>query len=211
LTPLHHAIFSTPEIFEIILSKTSDRSAKNMFGDTPLDLETAILRLTENTDLNTQNSDRCCALFFALNSENPSTVKLLIDHIDPLWKTEQGQNLLHLVSGKFPENYFVMVLEKFLDIDNQDIYGYTALSHAVRDGREDHCIKLIQKGANVHLESTKKHTPLHIAVMTNNVSICKLLVDNGADIRTKDNTGATPLDYAKKANNHKLVAILLQK
>lgn len=67
-----------------------------------------------------------------------------------------------------------------VDVDIQDIWGFTALHLAIRNRRFDVAHALIQRGANLNLLSLHGENCLHLAVESGSVPITRMLIECGA-------------------------------
>ncbi|GAQ78214.1 hypothetical protein KFL_000090600 [Klebsormidium nitens] len=80
---------------------------------------------------------------------------------------------------------------------DDDQGGYTPLHYAARNGHQDICRLLLERGAVVDARTPAgRATPLHRAAYGGHVDIVKLLLRHGADPRAKDADGQTPHDKA---------------
>ncbi|KAF3396208.1 Ankyrin-3 [Penicillium rolfsii] len=68
-----------------------------------------------------------------------------------------------------------------VDVDIQDMYGYTALHLAIRSKRLDVAEVLIQRGANVNLVTIHRENSLYLALESRSVPLIRRLVERGAD------------------------------
>lgn len=71
----------------------------------------------------------------------------------------------------------------FLQIDEPNSFGNTALHIACYMGQDAVANELVNYGANVNQPNEKGFTPLHFAAVSTNGALClELLVNNGADV-----------------------------
>lgn len=74
----------------------------------------------------------------------------------------------------------------FLQIDEPNAYGNTALHIACYNGQDVVVNELIDYGANVNQPNNKGFTPLHFAAAsTHGASCLELLVNNGVDVNVQ--------------------------
>ncbi len=99
-------------------------------------------------------------------------------------------------------------LDKGVDVNTEDEFGFTALHFAAWVGHKEIAVLLIENGADVNANSWSGLTPLHDAATNISKDIIELLIDNGADVNAKDEEGFTPLDHAA-IWDHKEIADLL--
>ncbi len=98
-----------------------------------------------------------------------------------------------------------------LDIDYTDSNGKTALTYAIKLGREKTIDMLLKKGANPNLGDIYKNPPALYAVIKKRYDLLKKLVEHGANIDARNAFKVTPL-YAALANGDtQSVNFLLEK
>lgn len=84
------------------------------------------------------------------------------------------------------------------------------LHHALRTGKLEAAIALINGGANLS-KTSKGSTPLHIAAYKGYTPLCKLLVRSGCDINQQNTqNGSTALLFAMRNGKTETAAALLQ-
>eukprot|EP00004_Rigifila_ramosa_P004700 TRINITY_DN15187_c0_g1_i1.p1 TRINITY_DN15187_c0_g1~~TRINITY_DN15187_c0_g1_i1.p1 ORF type:complete len:149 (-),score=34.00 TRINITY_DN15187_c0_g1_i1:70-483(-) len=83
------------------------------------------------------------------------------------------------------------------EVNNQDVFGDTALHKAAKAGRLP-CVKiLLEAGANPNLQTAEYfYTPLHYASREGFPSIVKALIKAGADPNIKSKHGETAKDIS---------------
>ncbi|KAL5961782.1 Ankyrin repeat domain-containing protein 39 [Taenia solium] len=70
----------------------------------------------------------------------------------------------------------LQLLERGIEVDARDAYGFTPLHYAAKNGRLEICQMLLARGANVAATTRcGKATPLHRAAYSGNLSIVQLL------------------------------------
>ncbi|ELT88636.1 hypothetical protein CAPTEDRAFT_47865, partial [Capitella teleta] len=94
-----------------------------------------------------------------------------------------------------------ILLNKGLEIDARDIYGYTPLFIVISSSSNETTLKmiveaLVTNGANVDTSDHDGDTPLHMASIRKHPSIVNYLLENGADPNAINNEGNTPYHYA---------------
>ncbi|OMH86304.1 Ankyrin repeat and SAM domain-containing protein 6 [Zancudomyces culisetae] len=82
----------------------------------------------------------------------------------------------------------------WLDVNQRDESGNTALIHAVFFEMMDVVITLVHQGADPNLQDSKGWSPLMWATMKNNQKIVEFLLENGAISSVKSKQGYTALD-----------------
>lgn len=86
--------------------------------------------------------------------------------------------------------------QKKVDVNFQDIVRNTALHHAAREGREEVVRHLIDRGAFIHGQNRAEMTALHYAARGGHLAIVRLLIQNGANAGVLDKWLETPFDAA---------------
>lgn len=92
-------------------------------------------------------------------------------------------------------------------LDEEDDVGATALTLAVRAGKQSAARRLIQAGASPEGGATARMAPLH-EVATRDIA--QMLLDAGAQVDAPDRSGATSLHHQAKAGRAEMVDFLLK-
>jgi len=100
------------------------------------------------------------------------------------------------------------LIEKGLDINTKDDYGYTSLSYAALKGHAEVVDLLIEYGADINARNHWGGTALVQAVFFGYVDIAKNLIDNGANMNVKIH-GDLLVIYAAKNGYDDLVDHLI--
>ena len=87
------------------------------------------------------------------------------------------------------------LLKLGVDVNDENMIGETALSHAAREGRSDIFEILLAAGARIDV-SFEGHTLLHDAAVGGTVAILANLIHDGLQINIANWMGLTPLWYA---------------
>jgi len=83
--------------------------------------------------------------------------------------------------------------------------GSTPLLTAVKKGKEDAVMILLEKGADTgSMDRSTQRTMLHFAAIHGYGNIAEQLIGKGIDIHAQDKFGKTALDYAEKHGNKKV-------
>jgi ankyrin repeat protein len=120
--------------------------------------------------------------------------------IDPLWRSDAGRSLLHIVCEHEGSGRAVKVLlaEKH-DCAALDDTGLSAFHVACISGALDAVQAMYKHGPGRSLLDLKvlgHLTPLHAAALFNRVAVLKLLLEKGANGAPVDALGCSPLVYA---------------
>ena len=126
--------------------------------------------------------------------------------IAPLFRAAQVGNLesVKFLIEKEPEllNY---------KMDNE-VFGFTVLTHAVKHGKMNVVEYLLKQGADPSITDQSNNLPLHHAADKRHLEIAKMLIEKKADtINVKGYVGATPLCVASSAGNLDMFQFLLNK
>jgi ankyrin repeat protein len=159
--------------------------------------ETATLLLERGAAVNAKDSVQSTALMWAVRSNHPEVVDLLIHHDaeinartrkgDPPPRRAPdsggGSHGLGIVRSGWPERGY-----------QEPTPGeMTALLYAARDGRTQIVRTLMDAKANVNQVEANGVSPLLMAISNNHIDIARMLLDQGADVNTVDWWGRTPL------------------
>jgi ankyrin repeat protein len=95
------------------------------------------------------------------------------------------------------------LIDRGVDIDNQDVDGATALHFAISWSHFDIAKKLIRRGANLSLRNKHGNDALWTAVLLPrpDYDVIRLLVEKGADPFIKNKAGRSSADMAQVKNN----------
>jgi uncharacterized protein YlxP (DUF503 family) len=103
---------------------------------------------------------------------------------------------------------FNHALKKTSNIDEQDVYGWTALTYASVRGDKKMAKKLLSKGANPNVVDEDGRSILMHAVDYGHKDIVKLFIASKADLDHCDNKGATAMGLAWVKSDDRVVALL---
>ncbi|RSL41977.1 hypothetical protein CEP51_016530 [Fusarium floridanum] len=95
-------------------------------------------------------------------------------------------------------------------LNAQDGYGRTPLSHAAGQGHVDTVVGLLDAGAHVDTGDSNAQTPLAHAAERGYKEVVRCLLEKKADIERKDHTGQTPLALAAAGGRHAVLELLLE-
>ena len=102
-----------------------------------------------------------------------------------------------------------ILLKTGIDINQQDLGGWTALHWAARNGYQVVVELLLAHGADPNLADNSGWTALHRAALHGHQAVVESLLAHGADIDLTDNDGATALHRAARNGYQAVVELLL--
>jgi hypothetical protein len=129
-------------------------------------------------------------------------------------KNGAGETPLLAAAESKHDDAVSLLLANKADVNAADVFGMTALHHAVIDGNKELAGLLIANKADVNARDQNGLTPLYETGLMGRAEIAELLLDHGADINAagKEGTfwaGDTPLYMAACNGNGKVVKVLL--
>jgi ankyrin repeat protein len=82
------------------------------------------------------------------------------------------------------------------NVEGKDIYGWSALHHAVWLDLPKIAKTLIEAKVNLNATTENGNTSLHFAAKCYSLEIGRMLIEAGANVNVKSNWQETPLDIA---------------
>lgn len=126
-------------------------------------------------------------------------------------RNDAGRTALHIaLEDENSPLAMPLVCHPAVDIDIQDIWGYTALHLAIQKRRFDVAHTLIQRGANVNLLNLHGENSLHLAVESGSVPLASLLIEQGADGGSNMTKFESTLFWAMHSGDPEMVALFKQ-
>ena len=125
------------------------------------------------------------------------------DEISPLFYAIRKYASLELIE---------LMLENWVDIQQTDSDGISALDMAIKFRRKDLVQFCLDKGIGIN--STKRRSgilPLLLCCCFSDTELIQMLLDRGADINATDASGMSAKDYAKKVGQKKVVEYLTER
>jgi len=122
------------------------------------------------------------------------------------------RNILEFAVVKCDPCITSLVLQKYTNVDTQDVTGYTPLHWACHSPNAmEHMKLLLEHGANPNLGSLYGDKPLHICMKYGSMPCAYLLIDQGADPNTRTERGDGVLHIACKRGDHTYTKKFLEK
>ncbi len=165
------------EVVEFLLKHNADTSQKNECNNTALitaihNRHLGVIKLllpTENIGISWENHDGGRTLLAAVQSARPEFVKLLFKGKVSVDQESMGQALIAAVEEGIPDIVKLLLLEKEIDINQQDDYGITALMTASLKSHSERVELLLARNeTNVNLKTDDALTSLEIAAIFEN-------------------------------------------
>jgi len=199
----------------------------------PPNNEIAKLALDHKANPDSQDDSGWTALHYAVATNNPEGVQILIDaksqtnltdavKLTPLdyAKLFGEKKIINLLKGSSnnQQNTPVVKLEPQSkpdikpEIKTNDKYDRSELHKAVFQGNIEQIKKLLESGFGVNTKDKLGRTPLHYTASRGYVEIAQLLLDKGADINGADKAKQwTPLFFAAFMHHKEMMDILIKK
>ncbi|KAG7176933.1 Ankyrin repeat domain-containing protein 50-like 1 [Homarus americanus] len=102
-------------------------------------------------------------------------------------------------------------LNRSCDINQQDVYGRSALHYATEQGHTYIVHMLIKSGVRVDTPDAEHMTSLHLAAQRGLAEVITLLLEGGAKVNTKMNDKSSPLHIAASRGYTDIVETLLDR
>jgi ankyrin repeat protein len=117
--------------------------------------------------------------------------------VKDLLKDEDGRTLLHKAARKSQLQVLDYLVKCYVNLNDVDNQGETALHHGVMYGTIDVVKTLLEAGAKINVKSEEyKFTPLHYALLRRDDRIIELLLEYKANPNDEDYNGRTAMAYA---------------
>jgi hypothetical protein len=123
---------------------------------------------------------------------------------------KDGETAL-MAAARCPDSH-VQVVELLLaggsDPNDKDLWGRTALMHALWYGRTAIMKALLKAGTDVNAKDNSGTSALIFAAHGDSIEEVKSLLAAGADVSARDEFGETALDVARRRNHTEIVKLL---
>lgn len=164
-------------------------------------------------DVDVPNNLRQTPLHLAVITEQPELVALLLEHrASPLIPDRNGQTCVHLACeyGSI-RSLEVLMRAGVRNLEATNYHGMTALHVAVRSGRKDITLCLLEHGADVNAVDLKSgQSPLIQAVEGGSEELVSLLLQRGSEVNGLTYAGNTALHVASGRGLAEITRLLLR-
>ena len=105
-----------------------------------------------------------------------------------------------------------MLLGKGANVNSLDIYQYTPLHNAAKNGHSEVVELLLKNRAEINALNSYDRTPLHLGASNGYSEVVKILLKHGAKSNLRDKSNYTPLHHAKyyREGDYEQVIALLE-
>jgi ankyrin repeat protein len=175
------------DLVQPLLAAGADLSARDRFGQTPLDI--------------------------ALDYKNASTVATLLRLGQKLKDSQHiAEEAMESATLRGQTEIARILLENGLEVNRAPANGSSYLNDAALKGQTKMVQLLLDHGASVMAQNQSGGTPLHDAALGGNPEVVALLLDHGAGIDEREReSGATALMMAASMGRLEVVKVLLKR
>ena len=233
------------EVAQLLINAGADVNAKGKSGRTPLTfavlsgyLDMTRLLIEKGADVNTQDAEGVSPLDYAAWQGSLDMVAMLHAHGALLNKpaTQTGATPINEAAYRGNTAAVQYLVQFHPNLDIPDKKGYGPLENAIRMGKEDSALLLLQAqpqlSENALRMAVKKDesrliqellrrkdgslamlqsgvTPLGLAASEGSVNVARLLLESGVEVDAMSKDGATPLEEASIRGITPIVLLLL--
>lgn len=192
------------EIYNELLNKRADATAKDLYGDTALHIATmcnadisVLQKLYDSgADVNERNKSGVTPLSLAIEYG-------LVDHMQFYSSkgadinAEDNTNSTPLTKAFAQDISVLKTLVNSSNISSRDSKGNTALHLAIKYNVSlDYLRYLIECGADIDARNSDGESVLYLAVQNNNKAVGEILIGRGANVYATNNASFSPLRLA---------------
>lgn len=125
-------------------------------------------------------------------------------------KSYNNDTELMLAAAKGDLNRVILLIENGADVNEQNVFGNTALMSAVRNNQKEIVQQLLEAGADANIINAGQDTVLKIAIRNGYFDISNLLIKNGVIINEAELEKNIKLAIENKIDMKKIDTFLLQ-
>lgn len=167
----------------------------------------------QGLDVNFPLADSSTLLAWAVESQEPASVRLLLAH-NAIPTKQTAQNLsfspLFLACQYGNAEIINLLLDAGADVNDVNADGITAFALCAGSAPNNIVTRFIEQNVNITQADKLGQTPLMRAAATGKSDNVRLLLSSGADINRVTKKGFSPLFFALKSPNKRLPIILIE-
>jgi len=218
--PLHEACMrGYVNLLEPLIEAGADPTARDRFGQTPLDIALAYKNagvvatlLRRGQKLKESQEIAEGAMESATLRGQTEIARILLDNgFDGNKPSAKGSIYLNDAALKGQKKMVQLLLDHGASLTARNQTGGTALHDAALGGNAEVVALLLDRGAAIDdRESESGATPLMMASSMGRTEVVGLLLKRGANSQLRDKAGHTALERARNTENEEIVKLLLQ-
>eukprot|EP00833_Pecoramyces_ruminatium_P018011 jgi/Orpsp1_1/1192043/evm.model.d7180000090145.2 len=201
---------SNTDIFEYLIDNYNinafiDEIIKEIIINDKLDLLKILI--SRDAIKNIKEENNLIFLKEAIIFDNEKIIKYLIKNKFKVYNI--NNEIIEIIICNNRLNILKILIPGYLNINNEDIDGNTALIYAIKYQNFEIIKYLVDNGADMNVVNKKINVIYHL-INNNNIDILKYLVDNNLNINKKDQYGQTLLGYSISLKNEQIINFLIQ-
>ncbi len=185
-----------------IIQKKTPLMTSALFGNERM----VKILLKRRANINQINQNGFNALLIALRHNQTSVAQMLVGNTDLSQRDRHNWSPI-LVAARYTNAIFVkQLLEMGLNLNDQNIHGYTPLMLSLANGDGEVFDLLVSNSAiDLDIQRANGDTAAHFAIRKREVDKFFTLVEKGARTDIKNNRKITAMDLLKKMNRYDLI------
>ena len=204
-------------LLQPLLDAGADPSARDRFGQTPLDIAlayknanvvAALLRLGQNLKESQKIAEE--TMQSATLRGQTEIVRILLENgFEVNRRSAHGSSYLNDAALKGQKKMVQLLLEHGASLESRNQTGGTPLHDAALGGNAEVVALLLDRGAGIdERERESGATPLMMAASMGRVEVVSLLLKRGANSQLRDKAGHTAFERARDTENAEIVKLL---